>query len=95
MGNQLARCEEGWRVKEPIRWVQTNLRETDAALDPNRLVNELAGMRAYVLLIGMGRRSRASTPTRYGSFAKPMAHRPSITGSTLLVLTAGTTASRR
>ena len=95
MGNQLARCEEGWWMKEPIRWVQTNLRETDATLEPSRLANELAGMRANVLLIGMGRRSRSSTPTRNGSFAKAMAHRPSITGSTLLVLTAGTTASRR
>ena len=54
MGNQLARGEQGWWMKEPIRWVQTNLRETDATLDPNRLVNELAGMRANVLLMGMG-----------------------------------------
>jgi Hypothetical glycosyl hydrolase 6 len=47
-------AETGWWMKEPIRWVQTNLRERDAALDPDRLVNQLSEMRANVLLIGMG-----------------------------------------
>src|SRR3954454_5380486 len=46
--------QEGWWMKEPVRWVQTNLRETDAALDANRLVNQLADMKANVLLLGMG-----------------------------------------
>jgi Hypothetical glycosyl hydrolase 6 len=41
-------------MSEPIRWVQTNLRQTDASLDPDRLVNQLADMRANVLLLGMG-----------------------------------------
>jgi hypothetical protein len=41
-------------MREPIRWVQTNLRQTDAGLDPARLVDQLADMRANVLLIGMG-----------------------------------------
>jgi len=41
-------------MREPIRWVQTNLRQTDASLDPARLVAELADMRANVLLQGMG-----------------------------------------
>ncbi|MDP9171864.1 MAG: hypothetical protein M3N54_14705, partial [Acidobacteriota bacterium] len=46
--------QQGWWMTEPIRWVQTNLRQTDASLDPERLVNQLAAMRANVLLIGMG-----------------------------------------
>ncbi|HWD99838.1 MAG TPA: hypothetical protein VG345_12400, partial [Bryobacteraceae bacterium] len=33
---------QGWWIKDPIRLVQTNLRETDATLDPARLVNQLA-----------------------------------------------------
>ena len=41
-------------MKEPIRWVQTNLRETDAAMDTQRLVGQLAEMRANVVLMGMG-----------------------------------------
>jgi hypothetical protein len=47
-------AEEGWWMKEPIRWVQTNLRQTDAGLDANRLVRQLSDMRANVLLMGMG-----------------------------------------
>ena len=46
--------ETGWWMNQPIRWVQTNLRETDAALDPERLINQLYGMHANVLLMGMG-----------------------------------------
>src|SRR3954452_2860842 len=46
--------QEGWWMKEPVRWVQTNLRETDATLDADRLVNQLADMKANVLLVGMG-----------------------------------------
>ncbi len=34
--------------------VQTNLRQTDASLDPNRLIDQLSDMRANVLLVGMG-----------------------------------------
>ena len=41
-------------MTEPIRLVQTNLRETDAAVDPRRLVDALAGMHANVVLTGMG-----------------------------------------
>ena len=47
-------AQEGWWMKEPIRWVQTNLRQTDAGLDAARLMDQLADMRANVLLIGMG-----------------------------------------
>jgi hypothetical protein len=49
-----ASAQEGWWMREPIRWVQTNLRQTDAALDPPTLVRQLADMRANVLLLGMG-----------------------------------------
>jgi hypothetical protein len=41
-------------MREPIRWVQTNLRQTDAGLDAARLVRQLTAMRANVLLVGMG-----------------------------------------
>lgn len=47
-------AQDGWWMREPIRWVQTNLRQTDASLDAHRLVSQLADMRANVLLIGMG-----------------------------------------
>src|SRR3954447_4344568 len=50
----LAAAQEGWWMREPIRWVQTNLRQTDAGLDAARLAQQLADMRANVLLIGMG-----------------------------------------
>ncbi|MBS1827682.1 MAG: hypothetical protein JST93_20375 [Acidobacteria bacterium] len=46
--------EEGWWMTEPIRWVQTNLREVDASLDARRLAEQLAAMKANVLLQGMG-----------------------------------------
>src|SRR5262245_32977801 len=46
--------QEGWWMKEPIRWVQTNLRQTDAGLDARRLAEQLAEMRANVVLMGMG-----------------------------------------
>ena len=44
----------GWWMTDPIRWVQTNLRETDTALDPRRLVSQLVDFKANCLLIGMG-----------------------------------------
>ena len=31
----LVSAQPGWWMREPIRWVQTNLRETDATLDPS------------------------------------------------------------
>lgn len=49
-----AHSQEGWWMTEPIRWVQTNLRQTDAGLDARRLARQLADMRANVLLQGMG-----------------------------------------
>jgi hypothetical protein len=50
----LASAQEGWWMREPIRWIQTNLRETDAKLDPKRLVDQLAEFRANVLHYSMG-----------------------------------------
>lgn len=47
-------AEEGWWMTEPIRWVQTNLRQTDAGLDAARLAGQLADMHANVVLMGMG-----------------------------------------
>ena len=44
----LLRAQPSWWTSEPIRWVQTNLRETDAAMDTRRLVGQLAAMRANV-----------------------------------------------
>ena len=41
-------------MREPIRWVQTNLRETDAALDPKHLIDQLADYHANVLHFSMG-----------------------------------------
>lgn len=46
--------QEGWWMREPVRLLQTNLRETDAALDAQRLIDGLVGFKANVLLIGMG-----------------------------------------
>jgi hypothetical protein len=67
-------AEEGWWMREPIRWVQTNLRETDATLDPAHLVEQLADMRANVLLFGMGG-IVAYYPTR-APFHYPSAYLP-------------------
>ncbi len=47
-------AQSGWWSTEPIRWVQTNLREVDAGMDTRRLVTQLAEMRANVVLMGMG-----------------------------------------
>jgi hypothetical protein len=61
---------EGWWMKEPIRWVQTNLRQVDAPLDARRLAEQLAGMRANVVLMGMGgivSYYPTSTPYHYAS----------------------------
>jgi len=67
-------AQEGWWMKEPIRWFQTNLRETDAALDARQLVSQLADYRANVLLIGMGGIA-AYYPTRV-EFHYPSAYLP-------------------
>jgi hypothetical protein len=45
---------ERWWMDEPFRLVQTNLRETDTALDAKRHVGQVANFPANVLLFGMG-----------------------------------------
>ncbi|MDE3198531.1 MAG: hypothetical protein KGN84_19440, partial [Acidobacteriota bacterium] len=54
LAGSAVRAQQGWWMTEPIRWVQTNLRETDASLDAGRLVAQLSDMKANVLLFGMG-----------------------------------------
>src|SRR3954451_20223350 len=44
----------GWWMTEPFRLVQTNLRETDTALNAKHLVQQLMDFPANVLLVGMG-----------------------------------------
>jgi hypothetical protein len=44
----------GWWMTEPIRWVQTNLRETDAALDPKKFIDDIANFNANVLMTSAG-----------------------------------------
>src|SRR6202161_2246080 len=46
--------EPGWWMTEPIRWLQTNLRETDAALNPKEFVAEVAKFNANVLMMSAG-----------------------------------------
>jgi Hypothetical glycosyl hydrolase 6 len=69
--------EQGWWMTEPIRWVQTNLRQTDASLNPGRLVDQLAGMQANVLLLGMGGIAAyypTQVPFHYASPSLPAGH---------------------
>lgn len=47
-------AQEGWWMREPIRWVQTNIREPDATVDAQHLVDQLTDMRANVLLTDLG-----------------------------------------
>ena len=61
-------------MRQPIRWIQTNLREVDAALDARRLVSQLVDFRANVLHIGMGGIT-AYYPTRV-NFHYPSPHLP-------------------
>jgi hypothetical protein len=41
-------------MTEPIRWIQTNLPETDAALNPQKFVSQVADYDGNVLLMTMG-----------------------------------------
>jgi hypothetical protein len=47
-------AEPGWWMTEPIRWLQTNLRETDAALDPKQFIADIANFNANVLMMSAG-----------------------------------------
>jgi hypothetical protein len=47
-------AEPGWWMVEPIRWVQTNLRETDAALNPKEFIAQVRAFHANVLMMSAG-----------------------------------------
>jgi hypothetical protein len=47
-------AEPGWWMVEPIRWLQTNLRETDAALNPKEFIAQVANFNANVLMMSAG-----------------------------------------
>ena len=44
----------GWWMEEPVRLIQTNLRETDSTLDARRLAEQLAAFPANAILFNMG-----------------------------------------
>jgi hypothetical protein len=44
----------GWWMTEPIRWLQTNLRETNSALDPKQFVQDVANFNVNVLMMNAG-----------------------------------------
>jgi hypothetical protein len=49
-----ASAEPGWWMREPIRWLQTNLRETNSALDPKQFIADVANFNANVLMMNAG-----------------------------------------
>ena len=63
-----------WWMDEPIRLVQTNVRETDSTLDARRLIEQVAGFPANTLLFNMGG-IVAQYPTRV-AFHYPSPHLP-------------------
>jgi hypothetical protein len=46
--------QPGWWMTEPIRWLQTNLRETNAALNPVAFIADVANFNANVLMMSAG-----------------------------------------
>jgi hypothetical protein len=44
----------GWWMTEPIRWLQTNLRETNSSLDPKKFIDDVAAFNANVLMLNAG-----------------------------------------
>lgn len=54
IGSPPGLAQPRWWMDEPVRLIQTNLRETDAALDPARLAQQVAEFPANTLLFGMG-----------------------------------------
>jgi len=63
-----------WWLDEPVRLVQTNVREVDSTLDARRLVEQVAEFPANTLLFNMGG-IVAQYPTRV-AFHYPSAHLP-------------------
>jgi Hypothetical glycosyl hydrolase 6 len=53
-GQDAPSAEPGWWMVEPIRWLQTNLRETDAALKPTQFIDDIANFNANVLMMSAG-----------------------------------------
>jgi hypothetical protein len=55
-GSQTAAAQQPakWWMEEPIRFLQTNLRERDSTIDPKRLVQQVAEFGANVFLCNMG-----------------------------------------
>jgi hypothetical protein len=47
-------AQQGWWMTEPIRWLQTNLRDRDASLAPERFIGQVADFDANVLLMATG-----------------------------------------
>jgi hypothetical protein len=53
-GQNTPSAEPGWWMVEPIRWLQTNLRETNAALKPAQFIDDVANFNANVLMMSAG-----------------------------------------
>ena len=47
-------AEPRWWMTEPIRWLQTNLRETNSALDPKQFIADVANFNVNVLMMNAG-----------------------------------------
>src|SRR5262245_17154472 len=50
----LPSAQSRWWMDEPIRFLQTNLRELDSTVDPKALVRQVAEFPANTFLINMG-----------------------------------------
>ncbi len=51
---KLSNDTPGWWMIEPIRWLQTNLRETNAALNPKLFIRDVANFNVNVLMMSAG-----------------------------------------
>ena len=49
-----AAADVGWWLREPIRLIQTNMREIDGALDPVRLMRDIKAMDANAIIFSVG-----------------------------------------
>ena len=73
-GRALQSGQSRWWMDEPIRFLQTNLSETDSTVDPKTLVDAVAGFGANTFLMNMGG-IVAQYPTRV-PFHYPSVHLP-------------------
>ena len=53
-GQETSNAGPGWWMTEPIRWIQTNLRETDAAMDVKHFIDDVENFNANVLMMSAG-----------------------------------------